>query len=155
MIPLHRSLPGLTACGFVALLAGCASTTDSFAKLDTNRDGSGSPAEFDTYMKAEVFTRVDTNRDAKVTRAEWQQTNPKVTATKFRNTDTNRDAAISRPEADAGFDREGSLKKLFAKIDSDHDGSLDRAEVTDFKAKVAQAPGSSPVEKTLTAVTQP
>lgn len=131
MTSLHHFIPSLTACGLAALLAGCAST-DSFMKLDTNRDGSGSPAEFDTYMKKEVFARVDTENDGKVTRVEWQQCNPKVSDTKFSKTDTNRDNCISRPEADAAFDREGSLKKLFGKIDSDLNGGLSPSEVSAF-----------------------
>ena len=153
MIPLHRSIPGITACGFMALLAGCAST-DSFAKLDANRDGSGSCAEFDAYMKQEVFARCDANHDAKVTKQEWQQFNAKVDEAKFRRADRDGDRSITRKEADAAFDREGSLKKLFVKIDADGNGSLSRAEVTDFRAKVRQQPGATPAEKITKAANQ-
>lgn len=154
MIQLHRSILGASVGGFVALLAGCAST-DSFTKLDTNQNGSGSPVEFDAYMKREVFIRVDTNGDAKVTEEEWKQFNPKVSDAKFRKTDLNHDGSISRKEADAAFDREDSLKKLFGKIDTDANGSLSRAEVTAFHSKVQQQPGTSPVEKITKAANQP
>ena len=146
MIPLHRSIPGITACGLMALLAGCAST-DSFAKLDANRDGCGSRAEFDAYMKQAVFSRVDANHDAKVTKDEWQAVNPNLDEAKFRRADRNGDRAITRKEADAAFDREGSLKKLFGKIDADGNRSLSRSEVTDFCSKVRQQPGATPAEK--------
>lgn len=154
MIPLHRSIPGLTACGVIALLAGCTSG-DSFAKLDTDHNGSGSPAEFDTYMKKEVFTRVDTDNDGKVTKVEWQQFNPKVSDTKFKKTDIDHSGSIDPKEADAAFDREGSLKKLFDKIDTDKDGGLSQPEVTAFHSKVSQQSGSSPVEKITNAANQP
>jgi hypothetical protein len=146
MIPIHRSLPGIAACGVVAFLSGCAST-DSFAKLDTNKDGSGSRAEFDAYMKQEVFVRVDTSRDGRITQQEWLAVNPKVDDAKFRKADRNRDGFITRKEADAAFDREGSLATLFKKIDADGNGGLSRAEVTAFRSKVRQQPGATPLEK--------
>lgn len=154
MISIHLSIPTLTACGFMTLLTGCASN-DSFAKLDTNHDAAGSPAEFDTYMKKEVFARVDTDNDGKVTKVEWQQFNPKVSDARFRKTDTNSNGSISHKEADAAFDREESLMKLFKIIDSDHSGNLSQPEVTDFHAKLQQQPGSSPAEKITNAVKQP
>lgn len=153
MIPNNRSIQTIAVCGFVALLAGCAST-DRFAKLDANGDRSGSPAEFDAYMKAEVFARVDTNGDGKVTKAEWQQFNPKVSAARFRKTDLNGDDLITRQEADAAFDREGSLKKLFTVIDTDGNGSLSRAEASAFRSKLQQQPGNSTTEK-ISNATQP
>jgi EF hand len=154
MIPNHRSIPGLTACGLVALLAGCASN-HSLAKLDTNRDGSASPVEFEIHMKKEIFTRIDSNNDGKVTKAEWRQFNPKVSDAKFSKTDKNRDNSISRSEADAAFDQEGSLKKLFTAIDTDKSGGLSSDEVSDFHSKVQQQPGPSPAEKITQATTQP
>jgi hypothetical protein len=146
MIPHHRLILGASACGFAALLVGCASR-DSFSKLDTNRDGSGSRSEFDAYMKQEVFARSDANQDAKVTMEEWQSFNPKVSSEKFRKADINRDGVIDRQEADAAFDREGSLKTLFGKIDTDGNGSLSHAEVSAFRSKLRQQPGASPAEK--------
>jgi Ca2+-binding EF-hand superfamily protein len=154
MIPLRRSIPCLAACGLLALLSGCASNS-SFAKLDTNRDGSASPVEFEIHMKKEVFTRIDTDNNGKVTKVEWKQFNPEVSDARFRKADKNRDNSISRTEADAAFDEEDSLKKLFTSIDSDKSGGLSAAEVSDFKAKVSQQPGPSPVEKITQASNQP
>ena len=146
MIPIHRPLAGLSACGAVVMLAGCAAS-DPFAKLDTNRDNSGSCDEFCAYMKQEVYARVDADGDGKVTLAEWQAVNSKVDKARFDKADRDRDGAITRIEADAAFDREGSLTKLFAKIDADGDGSLSRQEVSAFREKVRQLPGATPVEK--------
>lgn len=154
MIPLTRSLAGFSACGLAALLTGCASN-NSLAKLDTNRDGSASPVEFEIHMKKEVFTRIDTNNDGKVTKVEWRQFNPKVSDSKFSKTDKNRDYSISRTEADAAFDQEGSLKKLFTTIDTDKSGGLSPAEVSEFRSKVQQQSGPSPAEKITQAATQP
>lgn len=154
MIPLHRSIASLSACGLAALLAGCASN-HSLAKLDTNHDGSASPVEFEIHMKKAVFTRIDTDNDGKVTKVEWRQFNPKVSDAKFNKTDKNRDNSISRTEADAAFDQEGSLKKLFTAIDTDKSGGLSPSEVSDFRSKVQQQPGPSPAEKVTQAATQP
>lgn len=154
MIPLHRYLFIAAACGLLALLPGCASNP-SFAELDTNQDGSASPVEFEIHMKKVVFTRIDSNNDGKITKVEWRQFNPAVSDARFNKTDTNRDDSISRPEADAAFDREGSLKKPFTAIDADKSGGLSAAEVSDFKSKVTQQPGPSPAEKITQAATQP
>jgi Ca2+-binding EF-hand superfamily protein len=145
MSPIHRSITGIGICAAFALIAGCA-TTDSFAKLDANRDGAGSCAEFDNYMKKEVFICVDSNADGKVVLSEWQTFNPKVDAKRFGQADINRDGFITRTEADATFDREGSLKKLFARIDTDGNGSLSRPEVKAFRAQVRQNPGTTQID---------
>jgi hypothetical protein len=147
MIPIHRFVTGIGTCATLALIAGCVST-DSFARLDTNGDGAGSRAEFDTFMKQDIFSRVDANSDGKVVLGEWQAVNPKVDQARFRKADTNRDGFITRAEADAILKREGTLDKVFAKIDSNGDGSLSRGEVRAFRAKVRQHAGTTPVEKT-------
>jgi hypothetical protein len=147
MSPIHRSITGISTCAALALIAGCA-TTDSFAKLDANLDGAGSCAEFDNYMKKEVFSRVDSNADGKVVLSEWQAFNPKVDNKRFAQADTNRDGLITRSEADATFDREESLKKLFVRIDADGNGSLSRPEVKAFRAQVRRTPGAKPIETT-------
>lgn len=146
MIPIHRFMQGAAIGGLLALLAGCAGN-DPFAKLDVNRDDSGSCAEFCAFMKQEVFTRVDADHDGKVTLVEWQAVNPKADNARFRTNDRNHDGSICRSEADAAFEREGSLKKLFKQIDTSGDDALSRAEVSAFREKVRQQPGATPVEK--------
>jgi hypothetical protein len=146
MLPRLRIIPGAAACAALALLAGC-SSGGSFPRLDADRNGSGSRAEFDAFMKQEVFARVDANHDAKVALPEWQAVNPKVNAAKFRSVDRDRDGSITRPEADAAFDREGSLARLFARVDADGNGGLSRAEVSAFRAGLNQQPGATTIEK--------
>jgi Ca2+-binding EF-hand superfamily protein len=142
----HRLTQGIAACGVLALLSGC-TTGDAFTRLDANRDGSGSPQEFDAYMKREIFACADANHDGKVTQKEWQDVNPKLEAARFRKADRNGDGYINRKEADATFDREGSLKKLFKQIDTNGNGSLSHAEVTAYRSKIRQAPGATSVRK--------
>jgi len=154
MIPHTRFIQRSAACGALALLAGC-STGGPFLKLDADRNGSGSPAEFDAYMKKEVFARVDAGGDGNVSLKEWQAVNSKVDAAKFRKVDRNGDGAITRAEADAGFDREGSLDRLFKQIDSNKDGSLSQAEVTAFRASLQQQPGTTQIEKLSNAAAKP
>ncbi|MCU0751640.1 MAG: EF-hand domain-containing protein [Akkermansiaceae bacterium] len=154
MTPQTRTIHGIAALGILALAAGC-TTGDSFHKLDADRSGSVSPAEFDAHMKQEVFARVDANSDGKVTLEEWQAFNPKVDSKRFRKADSNGDGSISRKEADAEFDREGSLPKLFKLIDTDGNGSLSQAEISAFQTKVRQQPGGSPSEKITNATQQP
>lgn len=125
---------------------GC-STQDAFLAADTNKDGAVSSAEFDTYMKSEVFTEVDADKDGRVTMTEWQAVNPGKPASEFKKVDRNGDGAITRAEADAEFDRTGSLDKLFKKIDTDGNGSLSREEAKAFGAKVKAQPGASGYEK--------
>lgn len=151
MKPCQRFIPGLAVCGIAMLQAGCASN-DRFSKLDTNQDRSGSPAEFDAFMKQEVFTRIDTTGDGRISKSEWQQFNPEVSDAKFRKADLGGDGFINRKEADAAFDREGSLGKLFTAIDADGNGNLSRAEARAFRAKVEQQPGTSASGKTSNAI---
>ncbi len=103
--------------------------------------------EFDAYMKETIFTTVDANGDGKVTKDEWRKMNPKDPESEFRRTDRNGDGSITRAEADAAFDKEGSLKDLFKKIDTDRNGSLSQAEVKAFKAGVDKQPGKTEFEK--------
>ena len=154
MIPQTRTFQGVAACGLLTLVAGC-TASDSFHKLDADKNGAGSPAEVDAYMKQEVFARVDANSDGKVTLEDWQAFNPKVDSKRFRKADLNGNGSICRKEADAEFDREGSLPKLFKHIDTDANGNLSQAEVNAFRTKVRQQPGASPKEKISNATKQP
>lgn len=129
----------------VLALAAC--TASSFSRADQDKSGGVSLAEFDAYMKETVFTAVDTNGDGKVSQEEWRRVNPKDPVSEFRGSDRNGDGFITRAEADAAFDKEGSIRDLFKKIDSDGNGSLSQEEVKAFQAKMAQQPGKTELEK--------
>lgn len=136
---------GLAVAGGIAL-AGC-TTGDTTLRADPDQSGNVSMTEFDDYMKDAIFKAVDTNGDGKVTEAEWRQVNQKDPVSEFKATDRNGDGAITRAEADAAFDKEGSLKALFKKIDTDGNGTLSKAEIQAFKDKMGKAPGNTDLEK--------
>ncbi len=118
-----------------------------FGRLDRNRDGSLTRAEFmgssDDDDREERFWDLDTNRDGRLTRDEWHGStavfraldangdgvltraeavgNDNVVRDEFRSVDINGDDAISRDEwhwNTAAFDR----------LDADHDGRVSRRE---------------------------
>ena len=103
--------------GWMAV-SGC-STGSLNPKADKNLDGGVSFTEFDAYMKESIFTEFDANGDGVVTMAEWRQMDPKGPASKFTKADANGDGRVTRAESDARMDRDGSMKKLFKKVDTD------------------------------------
>ena len=130
-----------------ALALSACTTGDSFKRVDKNSDGGASFSEFDAYMKKAVFEEVDSNGDGKVSQQEWRQMNPKDPVSEFNKADSNGDGLITRTEADAAFDREGSMKKLFNKIDTDNNGSLSEAEINVFHTHMKKQPGKTDLEK--------
>jgi Ca2+-binding EF-hand superfamily protein len=91
---------------------------DRFADLDTNHDGRVSRSEW--HGAAAVFNALDANRDGVLTRAEAVGTEG-GSADEFRSVDINGDGVIQRNEWHwnvAAFDR----------LDTNHDGRLSRAE---------------------------
>jgi Ca2+-binding EF-hand superfamily protein len=91
---------------------------ERFSDLDTNRDGRLSRDEW--HGSAAVFTALDANGDGMLTRAEAVGSASTI-SDEFRSVDVNGDNAISRDEwhwNTAAFDR----------LDTDHDGRLSRRE---------------------------
>ena len=136
---------GLAVAGALAI-AGC-TTGGSFKQADQDQSGGISFAEFDAYMKDAIFKGVDADGDGHVTQEEWRRVNEKDPVSEFRATDRNGDGKITRAEADASFDKEGSLKELFKKIDTDGSGSLSQEEVKAFHALMKKQPGKTELEK--------
>lgn len=130
----------------IATLTAC-STGDSLTRVDKNKDGGVSFKEFDASMKDDIFKKFDANGDGKVSLKEWQKLSPQHPDSQFYKTDSNGDHYITRAEADAAFDKDGSLKKLFKQIDTDGNGSLSVAEIKAFKALVKKAPGKTELDK--------
>ena len=136
---LQMTRPGLLAGAL--MIAGC--TTGSLnPQADKDRDGGVSFPEFDAYMKETIFNEFDANKDGVVTREEWRKQNPSGPASKFKGADRNGDGKASRAESDAKLDQDGSMKKLFQKIDTDRNGRLSEAEITAFQALMQQQPGT-------------
>ncbi|HLV21420.1 MAG TPA: hypothetical protein VKZ49_11070, partial [Polyangiaceae bacterium] len=97
-----------------------------FAKLDKNGDGAISKAEAGK-MPDKFFTRLDANRDGKITKQEF--TSPpgkgpgKFLQKKLQRADTDGNGSLSRAELTQVTDR------LFAKLDRNSNGSIERGEL--------------------------
>ena len=130
----------MTSLGLLAgalIIAGC--TTGSLnPKADPDQDGGVSFSEFDAYMKEAIFTAFDANGDGAVTMTEWRLMDPSGPASKFNKADKNGDGRVSRAESDAKMDRDGSMKKLFNKVDADRSGSLSETEIATFRDLLSQ-----------------
>ena len=127
------------------LLASC-SSTDGFKMADTNMNESVSQSEFERYMLEAIYAEADANRDSKITYEEWKTANPDTKKSRFKAPDKNRDGAVTPAEAKAHFDREGTLRNLFSKIDTNGDDALSREEIVAFKEKMAAMSGT-PIQK--------
>ena len=128
--------------GAVAMLFTSCAGPGGFTIADTDESGAVSPDEFKQYMLEAIFAEVDSNGDAKVTFEEWRAANPSGDESKFTAPDTNRDKTVTPAEAKDHFEREGTMKELFSRIDTNGDGSLSREEVAAFKSKLAAESGT-------------
>lgn len=147
----------ITSLGlFVGLLAvsGCA-TGSLNPQADKNLDGGVSFPEFDAYMKESIFSQYDANGDGVVTMKEWRSQNPTGPVSNFNEADANGDGRVTRAQSDAKMNRDGSMKKLFQKIDTDGDGRLSKEEIAAFEALMKQQPGGTEMEKLEQAADQP
>ena len=128
------------------IVAGC--TTESLnPSVDKDQDGGVSFPEFDAYMKETIYTEFDGKGDGAVTMEEWRHVNPSGPVSEFNKADRNGDGKVSRAESDATMDQDGSMKKLFQKIDTDRNGRLSEAEITAFENLMKQQPGSTDLDK--------
>ncbi|WGM40165.1 EF-hand domain-containing protein [Caulobacter sp. NIBR1757] len=107
----------LIAGALLALTAGaaCAQPAPGKARPDANGDGKVSLAEFKTSRTAQML-RMDTNGDGKVSKAEFQTG---MAARKAR--------AEGKGKEMKGKGGDGS--RMFGMLDSNGDGSLDKAEL--------------------------
>lgn len=139
MKSIHSIRP--LAIGLAGILAAC-TNAGRFQEADPNGDGYSSHDEFTAYMKREVFAIADQNSDGQVTEAEWKAFNPESERREFVRADRDGSGGVSRSEADVAFDREGTLDRLFDRIDTDGSKTLSKEELSAFKAKVGQQPGN-------------
>jgi Ca2+-binding EF-hand superfamily protein len=70
-------------------------TTEDFARLDANDDGSLSPREMASYLQVGVdpFAEMDANHDNYLSPSEWREHSHS-----FRKFDTNKDGMLTRDE---------------------------------------------------------
>ena len=102
----------------------------AFNRLDVNKDGRISTAEFAPVMDKRVAV-MDTNGDKSLTAAEIDAALVKRVERRririMQLLDANKDGTISEAELDRVVD------DMFDKADADHNGGVDLAEVRSFK----------------------
>jgi Ca2+-binding EF-hand superfamily protein len=123
-----RHLPVFAAAGLFASCATTKPTAAPFDIADANGNGKVSKEEFDAYMAKWTFNRYDTNRDGKVSFEEWKAADPTADMATFKKIDTNGDGFVSPEEGLAAVHKKGVFNELFATIDTNKDGMIDRAE---------------------------
>ena len=106
-----------------------------FQKLDTNRDGVISKAEFNAF-NARHFKKLDTNNDGKLTPEELQGGHKQEMGhgdgtthldQRFQAADVNKDGGLDREEAS----NMPMLSQYFDEVDANKDGKVTRQEYLD------------------------
>lgn len=143
--PMATVLGVVVSAGALLLLPSCANS--GFDMADSDDDGSVSPAEFDRFMLESIYAEADTDYNKEITFDEWKAANPGADPTKFSAPDTNGDDVVTPEEAQAHFEKTGTLDDLFGQMDSDEDGAVTEAEAIAFKEKLAAQSGSTDLEK--------
>lgn len=130
---LIRLLPIIAA----AVLGACASRTPHFDAADANGNGHVTLAEWERHIVTTLHQENDANRDGRVTFAEWQANNPTANRTRFLRLDTDGDGAATWAEGLAFVRREHFYDDVFARMDTDRNGTLERREVVAFRELMA------------------
>lgn len=128
----------------VALAGGLSSCKkpDRYSMADTDNDGTVDQAEFDRYVREQLYAAGDADGNSRITFEEWLITNPDAKREKFDQADTDGDGAITPEEATVHFESTGMLDDLFAKIDTDSSGDMSRAEADAFMEKMQAQAGT-------------
>ncbi len=99
----------------------------SFDAMDTNKDGALEKSEAKGRL-AKAFDEIDANKDGKITKDElkagWQTPSADRKARMLARIDTDKDGKVSWAESEA------LAKARFDKVDANHDGFLDTAELS-------------------------
>ena len=126
----------LAAIVAAALALTACTTPDGFTVADTDKDGRVSPQENERYMLEAIYAQADADGNSKITFEEWRQANPNADKEKFGYADLNNDGAVTPSEAEAHFDKMGTMADLFDKMDADDSGFVTRAEADAFNDKL-------------------
>lgn len=115
----------------LVLVVGCASTgSQTFRRLDSNRDGHLTEAEFYAHVTSEGFRQLDGNRDGRITRAEWLAKEPADTgAPIFRALDSNRDGSVDLKEFAASKKKRAYFDRVFHTLDANQNGKVEWTEI--------------------------
>lgn len=129
--------------GLLALtLASCQTIEtdrDLFVQCDTDKDGRLSYDEVRTMGYPRLFGRFDTDGDGRVTLAEVQAREPGFDPKLFAERDLNRDGTVTFEEYCKVADRKGGIRELFAKVDTNGDGHIDKTEAQAHVASLGAA----------------
>lgn len=133
---LVRSLA--TPCLALVIASGCATdpAPRPFDMADTNGDQQVSKAELEHYVSGGLFAYLDRNGDGRVPLEEWRQFDNTMTDAMFDERDADGDGAVTHEELKTYFDRQDSLDRVLAEIDTNGDGHIDRAEAEAYRAKI-------------------
>jgi Ca2+-binding EF-hand superfamily protein len=118
----------LTACQTIE------TDRDLFVKCDTDKDGRISLDEACTMGYPRLFGRFDNDGDGRVSLSEVKVREPDFDPKLFAERDLNHDGTVTFAEYCKVADRKGAIPELFAKVDTNGDGYIDKTEA---KASVA------------------
>jgi hypothetical protein len=118
-------------------LAACATKTPHFDAADANGNGRVTLAEWERHIVTTLHQENDGNRDGRVTYAEWQANNPSADRSRFQSLDLDGDGAANWSEGLAYVRREHMYDGVFERMDTDHNGTLDRREALAFRDQMA------------------
>ena len=103
-----------------------------FAAIDTDKDGVLSAAEVKNAPAA--LKKLDKNKDGKITQEELRPSTDEIVA-RFMGYDENKDGKLSKDEMPA------QMQRMFDRLDTNSDGSLDEQELQALAASFGQRGG--------------
>lgn len=120
---------------FACSLSSCVSDPGrrTFVRLDDNRDGKVTEAEFAGHVSSEGFRVLDMNGDGLISVPEWTKKESHTSSQAlFRAMDANGDNTLSAGEfvAAPGSGKRAEIDAVFHTLDRNHDGGLEWGEVT-------------------------
>ncbi len=135
---LHRALPlallQLTACQTTE------SDRDLFLQADADRDGRLSLAEVKAVGLPRLFARFDPDGDGTVSLSDVRAVQPDFDAQEFSARDLNRDGRVTFAEYRQVAEKQSVLEGLFAQIDTNRDGFIDRRESDAWTGSLERPP---------------
>ncbi len=101
-----------------------------FDRIDRDRDGAISEAEFAGHVIGESFALLDANADQAIQLAEWQARETEAGAVAlFETLDLNRDGQLAHEEFDSSDRKRRALERMFHTLDRSGDGLLEWEEL--------------------------
>ena len=113
-----------------------------FHTLDKNGDGKVTFAEFNDGFADLILSTYDRTFDGTVTQQEWdaiERANTNKAQSSFRLLDTNHDGKLTRDELSRGKRRDAVVRRLFARVDKNHDGVIPIEEARAYASAPAAA----------------